>query len=174
MTGIEALANGACAKIPKKPLQLIGAESGIDFALIHIDADFGGITARDDGVEIGRELNRRANFLVDDLLGVIGSCGHDLQLRERAQGGHNSRRVFSSDHHDRRHLQQRPADQPRRQRSHEDRQHRHQEDRHDDHGNDRATIAERVGELLAIDDGNIAQIHPPTTRIKISSRSARP
>jgi len=80
MTRIETLANGAFAKIPKKLLQLIGAESGIDFALIHINADSGGIAARDDGVEIGRKLNGRADFFVDNLLDVIGSCGHDLHV----------------------------------------------------------------------------------------------
>ena len=129
---------------------------------------------RDEDIEIGRKLNGGADFFVNNLLAVIGGRGHNLNVLKRMQSGQNLWRVFSSDDHHRRHFQHGPADQARRKHSHENGEHRHQEDRHDDHGNNRATVAERILKLLAIDDGDIAQVHPPTTRIKISSRSAWP
>src|SRR5258708_25852759 len=96
----EALANGAFAEIPEELLQFVSAEPRIDFALIDINADLGSIAARDDGVEIGGDFDGSADFLIDDLLGVIGSCGHDLHVRDCAQGGQNPRRDFGSDNYD--------------------------------------------------------------------------
>src|SRR5205807_9163703 len=111
---IEALANDVFAKLPEKLLQFIRGESGIDFALVDINADFGRIAAGDDGVEIGRELDSSTDFFIDDLLSVVGSCRHDFDVWQRAQGAQNPRRVLSSYDHDRRNLQKGPADQARR------------------------------------------------------------
>src|SRR5260370_5290681 len=106
---IEALANGAFAEIPEELLQFVRAEPRIDFALIDINADLGSIAARDDGVEIGGDFDGSADFLIDYLLAVIGSCGHDLHGRALAQGGQHPPRAFASDNHDRSNFQQSPA-----------------------------------------------------------------
>src|SRR5690242_21668895 len=101
MMGIEAFADGALAILLEKPLQLIGSESRIDFALTDINADVSGVAACDHGVEIGRQLDRHPNCLVDDLLSVIGGCRRYTYVRECMQGDQNMRRVFSPSDHDR-------------------------------------------------------------------------
>ncbi len=64
MPCFEMFANGAVAKLAEEILQAVGAEAGLQLALVHVNLNGGGFARGQLGVEAFRNFDGGANLLV--------------------------------------------------------------------------------------------------------------
>src|SRR3984893_10365959 len=118
-------------------------------------------------LEPGGDFHRSANLLVDDLVFPCRRSRNDLDGVELFESFDNGRGVFAAENNHFGGFFLGLADQGDGQRAKADAQYGKEQERHEYRGDEGAAVAERFGELLAIDDAYVAQGHiswPPPRR----------